>query len=86
MAKNKRAPWPAMPPDVGQFVADKMALDWEELARPCREVCQGCPADRDAEESPCISCPFSGLSTLAATVTLASKMVRLKKSHNKNNI
>ncbi len=84
MAKRKRNPWPAMPPDVGQFVADQMARNWEELARPCREVCQGCPADRDGEESPCMNCPFSGLSTLAATVTLTSKMVRLKEAHDKN--
>lgn len=86
MAKSKRYPWPAMPPDVGQYVADQMARDWEELARPCREVCQGCPADRDGETSPCMNCPFSGLSTLAATVTLASKMIRLKDAHDKNKI
>lgn len=82
MAKRKRNPWPAMPPDVGQFVSDQMARDWEELARPCREVCRGCPADRDAEESPCMNCPFSGLSTLAATITLTSKMIRLKDAYN----
>lgn len=86
MAKRKRNPWPAMPQDVGQFVSDQMARDWEELARPCREVCRGCPADRDAEESPCMHCPFSGLSTLAATVTLTSKMIRLKETHDKNKI
>lgn len=74
--KRKRNPWPAMPPDVGNFVADRMAENWEELARPCREVCRGCPADRDAEESPCMVCPFSGLSTLAATITLASRAIR----------
>lgn len=82
MAKRKQSPWAAMPPDVGQYVASQMARDWEELARPCRDVCSGCPADRDAENSPCINCPFCGLSTLAATVTLASKIARLKKSNN----
>lgn len=83
MAKRKRQPWGNLPPDVGQFVSDQLARDWEELSRPCREVCRDCPADRDSEESPCMNCPFAGLSTLAATVTCASKMIRLKEKLDK---
>lgn len=82
--KRKKAPWPNVPPEVGRFIMDKLALDWDELARPCREVCRDCPADRDGEDSPCMSCPFAGLSTLAATVTLSSKMVRLMDDNTKS--
>lgn len=82
MARRKRKPWGNLPPEVGLYVADQLARNWEELARPCREVCKDCPADRDSEESPCISCPFSGLSTLAATVTIASKIIRKKEENN----
>ena len=82
MARRKRKPWGNLPLSVGLYVADQLARNWEELARPCREVCKDCPADRDSEESPCISCPFSGLSTLAATVTIASKIIRKKEENN----
>ena len=80
--KRKNAPWPALPPSVGQYVADQLARDWETLARPCREVCKDCPADRDGEDSPCASCPFCSLSTLAATITVSSKIIRMKDKYN----
>lgn len=81
MARRKRRPWAGLPADVGEYVADQLARDWDTLAKPCREVCKDCPADRDGEESPCLSCPFSGLSTLAATITITSKMIRLKENN-----
>jgi hypothetical protein len=81
MARRKRRPWAGLPHDVGEYVADQLARDWDTLAKPCREVCKDCPADRDGEESPCLSCPFSGLSTLAATITITSKMIRLKENN-----
>lgn len=81
MARRKRRPWAGLPPDVGEYVADQLARDWDTLAKPCREVCKDCPADRDGEESPCLACPFSGLSTLAATITITSKMIRLKENN-----
>lgn len=81
---RKKAPLEKLPPDVQAFVIDKLAQDWDTLAKPCREVCRGCPADRDAEDSPCDNCIFKGLSTLAGVVTLASRMAQLKKSQDNN--
>lgn len=78
---KKRKPWGNLPDKVGVYVADQLARDWEELARPCREVCKDCPADRGADESPCDDCPFQALSTMAAIVTLSSRIVRNKGQH-----
>lgn len=82
MTTRKHNPWPELPPEVGRYVADQMARDWATLAKPCREVCKDCPADRDGDDSPCQSCPFCGLSTLAAIVTLSSQILRAKDNHN----
>ena len=81
MPRRKRRPWGTLPDKVGVYVADQLARDWETLAEPCRTVCKDCPADRDAEDSPCLECPFSGLSTLAAIVTLSSKAIRRSEQH-----
>lgn len=41
---RKKAPLEKLPPDVQAFVIDKLAQDWDTLAKPCREVCRGCPS------------------------------------------
>lgn len=70
---------PTLPPPVAAHVQQQLLrYDWETKAQELTHLCDGCPADRDADI--CAYCPLEGVALGAATLMLKARIEKMKKS------
>lgn len=80
----KRKPDNSLPPPVAAHVQRQLVRhDWERLLSDLRNLCAGCPADRDPDI--CINCPLEGIAMDAATLTLRARVVKIQHKGAKRN-
>lgn len=66
---------PTLPPPVAAHVQQQLLrYDWDTKAKELTHLCDGCPADRNADI--CAYCPLEGVALGAATVALQSRIAK----------
>lgn len=70
---------PTLPPPVAAHVQQQLLrYDWDAKTKELAHLCDGCPADRDADI--CAYCPLEGVALGAATLMLKARIEKMKKS------
>lgn len=80
-------PWENLPPSVERHVKRQLeTVDWDTPLKQLRSVCADCPAREMDDDEICLACPFEGVASAAATLSMKSKLAKLECKSQKRKI